>query len=169
MSRPVTFTRSPTQHATRNTAHTRRLLLLFLLLTLLTAGCARRSQQAANSDLQIEWAAPLQPALAADTALKFRLSDAEGAPVDDATLHVKGDMTHAGMVPVLAESEGGEAGVYTVPFQWTMAGDWIITVRAELPDGAIAQRRFQRTVFGEDTTCGEERNKKDEGRRTNDE
>lgn len=169
MSRAFPFIPLTTQHATRNTYHASRLLLLLLLLSLFAGGCARRSQEAANSDLRIEWVAPLQPALAADNALKFRLSDAEGAPVNDARLHVKGDMTHAGMVPVLAEREGGEEGVYTVPFQWTMAGDWIITVRAELPDGAIAQRRFQRTVFGEEATCGEGGNKNDEERRTNDE
>lgn len=165
MSRAFTSISLTTHHATPITQHAYRLLLLLLLLSLFAGGCARRNQDATNGDLQIEWIAPLQPSLAVDTALKFRLTGPDGAPIDNATLYVKGDMTHAGMVPVLAERDGGEDGVYTVPFQWTMAGDWIVTVRAEAPDGTIGQRRFQRTVFGEEATCGEGRSKKDEVRR----
>jgi hypothetical protein len=44
-------------------------------------------------------------------------------------------MSHAGMTPVIVERANGEAGTYAVPFEWTMAGDWIVTISATLPDG----------------------------------
>ena len=58
-----------------------------------------------------------------------RLTDPEGAGIDGASVRVEGDMTHAGMVPVLAEAEGVGDGVYRADdMHFTMAGDWIITI-----------------------------------------
>jgi hypothetical protein len=53
---------------------------------------------------------------------------------------LEGNMTHAGMVPVLTESvwdgaDGSEDGVYHIPFEFSMLGDWIISVKIENRDG----------------------------------
>lgn len=58
------------------------------------------------------------------------------APVSGATVEVQGDMTHAGMTPVIAGAVEAEPGVYrTDGFAFTMAGDWIVTAEVSTPDG----------------------------------
>jgi hypothetical protein len=67
----------------------------------------------------------------------------DGAPVDDAAVQVTGDMTHAGMVPVVATATARGDGVYlSEGFAFDMAGDWIITADVTHPDG----RRDQGTL-----------------------
>ena len=52
-------------------------------------------------------------------------------------------MTHpghgAGRWPTRGERG---AGVYEVPFAFTMPGDWVLLVYAALPDGARVERRI---------------------------
>lgn len=121
-------------------------LLLFLLLVSLIA-CGRIQQNSATSDdITIEMAVePSQPNVG-PAQLVISLFDANGQPVDNAALAIEGNMTHAGMVPVLAEASESEAGRYTVPFEWTMGGDWIVTVEATLPDGRQVSQEFPVTV-----------------------
>ena len=65
------------------------------------------------------------------TYLIVHLVDAGGAAITDADVALEGNMTHAGMVPVVtdavADDADGEAdGHYQVPFVFTMLGDWIV-------------------------------------------
>jgi hypothetical protein len=61
-------------------------------------------------------------------------------PLEGAEVRVEGNMSHAGMVPVLATAQEEAPGIYAVSdFRFTMAGDWILTTRATLPDGRWAQ------------------------------
>ncbi|MFN2138547.1 MAG: FixH family protein [Candidatus Promineifilaceae bacterium] len=128
------------------------LLLLALAAALfLASGCSRRSQEGTSSAATIEVAAIPFPAAVGQTRLVVHVLDSSGAPVNDAQLAIKGDMTHAGMVPLLAEQQGGgEDGYYRIPFEWTMAGDWVVTVQATLPDGTHAQQRFDFMVATQD-------------------
>ncbi len=123
----------------------RRLILLFLLLLGVVAGCRQSSEQG-TAVLTIELIAPLNPSLANDREMSLRVTDEAGQPVNDAILDIKGDMTHAGMVPVLANARNGVGGVYTTPFVWTMTGDWIVTARATLPDGRWDEAEFRLRV-----------------------
>ena len=66
------------------------------------------------------------------------LTDNDGNPVNDATLSIEGNMNHAGMVPVLRDADDGAEGVYEVPFEWTMGGDWFVVVNVTLPNGDTA-------------------------------
>jgi hypothetical protein len=64
---------------------------------------------------------------------------------------VEGNMNHAGMVPVLADpvrddADGVADGSYRIPFQFTMLGDWIITVSVERADGAEVEQNIEATV-----------------------
>jgi hypothetical protein len=129
-------------------------LALFLLLG---SGCARASQQADSAAVQISMTAIPFPPHIGESRLVIQVADKAGKSIDDAHLAIKGDMTHAGMAPVLAEVDGGgEDGVYTIPFEWTMAGDWVVTVDLQLPDGTKAQERFDMTVlFEDDELCGD--------------
>jgi len=76
------------------------------------------------------------------TTLTITLHDANGNPIDNAYLTIKGDMNHPGMMPVVATADGGTDGVYTTPFEWTMGGNWIVTVVADLGDGTTISREF---------------------------
>ena len=75
----------------------------------------------------------------------IQLADIAGKPIEGATVDVRGDMSHAGMQPVMAVATGA-GGNYSADFEWTMAGDWIVTVTAALPDGRTATRQFDLTV-----------------------
>ncbi len=126
------------------------LVLFALLLALLPTGCQRASQQT-TADQAPEITAVLtvapDPALVGPATLLVQLTDANGAPVESATgISLKGDMSHAGMQPVLAEASGGAGGVYQAQWAWTMAGDWFVTVTATLPDGRTLLRRFDLAV-----------------------
>ena len=60
----------------------------------------------------------------------------------------RGDMSHAGMAPVIASSEDDADGVYRIPFEWTMAGDWFVDVTVTLADGREVVQRFDLSVSG---------------------
>lgn len=125
-------------------------IVLIVVLAALTA-CQRASQQAA-SDQAPEIAAALaidpDPAIVGPSNLQVTLTGVDGVPVEGASVSLKGDMSHAGMQPVLAEANGGAGGVYEAQWMWTMAGDWFVTATATLPDGRTLVRRFDLTVAG---------------------
>ena len=75
-------------------------------------------------------------------ALTVALKDQAGQPVDGARLEVEANMSHAGMVPVLASAGESQAGLYRVPLQWTMAGDWTVDLKFNLTDGSRVARRY---------------------------
>ena len=124
-------------------------LVSLTVLSLFIGGCRRSlSQNELASDvnmaLTVEPAAPV----VGSATLRITLTDTNDEPINDASLEIRGDMTHPGMEPVLASIDAGQAGVYEVPFEWTMGGDWIVTVTATLADGRVAIREFDLTVGG---------------------
>lgn len=122
-----------------------RFLLIGVLFLLTTACNGRNSQQNNNTDIRIIVA--VESTNVGETSLIVTLTDTAGSPINDATVSVKGDMSHAGMVPVLAEvTGGGDNGVYKMPFEWTMGGDWVVTVEAALPDGRSTSQQFNFTI-----------------------
>lgn len=129
----------------------RRLLWVVLLLAVVVsaAGCQRASQQT-PADQAPDIAAVLvvdpEPALVGPATLAVQMSDASGAPVEGAMVSLKGDMSHAGMQPVLGGAAETAAGVYEAQWVWTMSGDWFVTVTADLPDGRTLVRRFDLAV-----------------------
>jgi hypothetical protein len=111
------------------------------------------SQEAQQHQLQIELIEPLYPPGVGKSTLNIRVFDGNDQPIDNAAIAVKGDMTHAGMVPVFGEADQGDKGLYKVPFEWTMGGDWVLTVQATLPDGTIAEETFPLTISGDPADC----------------
>jgi hypothetical protein len=127
-----------------------RLITLALLLSLALVGCGRISQMGDQAaDVNVLLTINPDPPGIGPTHLTVSITGADGTPIDGARLQIKGDMTHAGMQPVLAEIEGGAGGTYETPFEWTMGGDWIVTVTATLPDGRTTARQFAYTVDGD--------------------
>ncbi|MBK8986777.1 MAG: FixH family protein [Chloroflexi bacterium] len=116
-------------------------LLLFLLL----AACGERQSQAVNETGVVVTAQPETTAVG-ETTLTVTLTDADGQPVADAAVQVRGDMSHAGMVPVVRAALPDEKGVYVAPFTWTMAGDWLVTVDFTLADGRSGTEIFNFSI-----------------------
>jgi hypothetical protein len=65
-----------------------------------------------------------------------------GVPVSGATLEIEGNMTHAGMEPVFATAIEFAPGDYRAPLEWTMGGDWFLTVHGTLPDGTEFEQQI---------------------------
>jgi len=123
-----------------------RIIVVGLLIILVPA-CGRiQTGQEQDSEVSIELTVePAQPA-AGPAQLIITLTDQNGQPIDNAVLEIEGNMTHAGMVPVFAQTTDGENGRYVVPFEWTMGGDWTLTVGVLLEDGRTISREFPVTV-----------------------
>jgi hypothetical protein len=120
------------------------ILALLFLPTLL--GCRGEGPQS-DSSLDLEVAISPTPPAVGPARLIISLHDTSGAPLSGAEISVEGNMTHAGMVPVLATAQEEGPGQYLVPeFTFTMAGDWFLTLRATLPDGRTIQIREETDV-----------------------
>ncbi len=123
-----------------------RRTIALLLLILLPAACGRiqAAHPKANPDLALALTVlPSPPAVGAGQVL-VTLTDHSGRPVRGASIHIECDMTHAGMVPVLADAteDGNQAERYIARVTWTMDGDWVVDVRATLPDGRATEQQF---------------------------
>lgn len=111
-------------------------LALAALLVLALAACKPREH--ANGDPRRTIAVALleSPPRIGPAVVEVR-PQLDGAPVTGATVRVVGDMTHAGMVPVVAAAVDVGGGVYrTEGFVFDMAGDWALTVEVTYPDGS---------------------------------
>lgn len=81
-----------------------------------------------------------------------RVTDTDGRVQPLAELNVRGDMNHAGMVPVITTYESPETdslGSYPVQFTWTMGGEWIVTVNARLENGTTVSDQVSIDVRSE--------------------
>lgn len=117
------------------------LLKLALLLSLLIPSCSRNDvviDDAPGFEVKLE-VFP-SPAQTGPSELKITIYDEQSNPVEDLVLKVRGDMSHAGMTPITVDGIQAELGTFTVPFEWTMAGDWMITITTTLPDGRTLYR-----------------------------
>ena len=117
-----------------------QLLTLLLLVTLPLTAC----QKAENDlpDVSVDLAVSPDPPQVGPTTVTVTLSDADGKPIGEAEMKLEGTMTHAGMVPVFADATETEPGRYEATLEFTMGGDWIIIVRATLPDGRSLEREI---------------------------
>ncbi len=117
-----------------------RHLSLLLLLIFGTPACSRRAAIDEAPELEVVMEPYPIPAIIGPSLLTIRINDEAGNPAGDFTIDVRGDMSHAGMTPVIVTGTAGEDGIFSVPFEWTMAGDWVITITAMLPDGRMLLR-----------------------------
>jgi hypothetical protein len=83
-----------------------------------------------------------QPPRVGRIDVAITLHDRAGKPVDDAQLSLEGNMSHAGMVPVLGTLKSHGNGAYLGTLELTMAGDWVVHVAGALPSGDPFERTF---------------------------
>jgi hypothetical protein len=132
----------------RTAAFPTGLALFLIACTLFAGGCTRRSaatDQAPDLRVEIVELRPDPPSVG-EVVLTMRLTDARGSPLSGANLELKADMTHAGMTPVFGNVIDEGEGIYRSTFEWTMAGDWILTVSGTLEDGRVFHRELQVSV-----------------------
>ncbi len=126
----------------------RRAILLIGLILL--ASC--RQQQLSSADVQLELTA--SDRRVGETTLLIRVSDRDGKALQEpGTLSIRGDMDHAGMAPVLAEAESAAEGVFSIPFEWTMGGSWIVEATLTLPNDDVASETFSFEILNEATAA----------------
>lgn len=127
---------------------TPKLRLPIILVLLLLAVPACRQQQVTSADLRLELQA--SDTLVGETTLLASAIDRDGnAITNPGKLSIRGDMSHAGMIPVFAESDQSTDGVFALPFTWTMAGGWIVEASLTLPNGDIAVETFSFEILAE--------------------
>lgn len=62
----------------------------------------------------------------------------DGSGITGAQVTLTGDMTHAGMVPVIADAGEVAPGEYiAADFEFNMGGDWMLMADVEMPDGTV--------------------------------
>lgn len=116
-------------------------LLAAAVLLVALVGCRPPADgaSAAGRDGGVEVTLLTRPARVGPAAVEAVVEHG-GARVLGATVRVTGDMTHAGMVPVIADAVELEDGVYrSEGFAFDMAGDWVLTVDVTRPDGGRQQ------------------------------
>ena len=95
----------------------------------------------AGDDVRMEWAiVPARPFTGGETVARITLLDARRQPVRGARLRLEAHMSHPGMTPVVAGVIERGDGVYEARLQFAMAGDWILVIAGELPDGSRMTR-----------------------------
>lgn len=122
------------------------LIAILVVAALVFLFSSRQAQQPAAEITDVNMTLEVPPEMLAvgEAQLVITLQGTDGAPIDGARLEIIGNMDHAGMMPVERQAEGGTDGVYTVPFEWTMGGGWIVTVNATLPNnGGQVNREFE--------------------------
>lgn len=124
---------------------------MVLSLLLVLSGCGRGIQDL--PDVAVELDLEPDPPRLGPAMVTIALRNAEGQPISGATVEIEGNMSHAGMVPVLASASEVAPGRYTADLEFTMGGDWFLLVRADLPDGRSLERKID--VPGVDAVCGD--------------
>ena len=117
-----------------------KILSLFIVMTILLPACSRREVVDEAPEISVEMKVIPSPPAPGPATLMIQIMDENGVGMGELVIDVRGDMSHAGMTPVIVDAAVGEAGTYVVPFEWTMAGDWIVSIHATLPDGRILVR-----------------------------
>ena len=96
-----------------------------------------------TDDVRVQWALdPAAPSASIDTIARITVHDERRQPVTGARLQLEAHMSHPGMAPVVGRFTDRGGGAYDTRLQFSMAGDWVLVVTGELPDG----RRITRSL-----------------------
>lgn len=121
-------------------------LLWLILIGAALSGCRTSAQPPPTANVALKITLEATSLKTGPATLMITVLDAEGKPINDAQIEARGDMSHAGMAPSLGSVEKGVEGRYSMSFQWTMGGDWVVTVTVTLPDGRSLSQQFPFTI-----------------------
>ena len=128
-----------------------------LVLGLLVAGVALattscRPSASDEGDLLIDLSVSPTPPATGPARLTIRVTERTGAPVERALVQVQGTMSHPGMpAKTMSAKPEGDGRFVVEAWEFSMAGDWILTVSVGLPDRRSAQREFPLRAIGAPT------------------
>jgi hypothetical protein len=108
----------------------RRLILAFAALCM-AAGCSPPPGSATVS-VSLD---PSPPVAGRVTVARIAVRFPDRQPVPATNLRVEAHMTHPGMAPVLPGVVRVADGEYEARIEFPMAGDWLIAVTGDMPDG----------------------------------
>ena len=111
-----------------------------LLALALFASCSRTPADQSNVGVNIS-VSPT-PLAVGPATVQVTLSDSAHQPITGARVSLEGNMSHAGMVPVNATAHETAPGTYVADMKLTMSGDWVMIVRADLPNGQHVERQL---------------------------
>jgi hypothetical protein len=140
---------APRAQRQRLTARAARAVIV--LACSLAAGCSApgcdvriEGNREPDDAINVTWTLdPSPPVVGTPIVVSVTLRDREQKPLNGARLRLEGLMSHAGMAPVMAALSPHGEGVYDAPLQFTMAGDWILLVTGELPDGSPVKKQIE--------------------------
>lgn len=121
--------------------------LSLCLLAVIATAC---HSAAPPPDIKVQYELAPQPPRVGSDIINLKLTNKNGEPISGARIELEGNMTHAGMSPVMSEAHEVEAGKYRGTLELSMAGDWIVLVNISLPDGQKLQRRLELSTVGSD-------------------
>lgn len=104
-------------------------------------GC--RHESASTLNLSISYEVSPLPARVGDVTITIKMKDGSQQPVAGARIKLEGNMSHAGMAPVLAEAKEIGPGQYRANMNLPMAGDWQVLVHLTLPDDRELDQQFE--------------------------
>lgn len=124
-------------------------LLIGVLMIVMLVGCGRiQNERFTGAEATLPNGVAIvvtiseMDALAVDTPAEAVITLTQnGASVSGALLEVEGNMTHAGMEPIFVSATEVAPGDYRAPLEWTMGGDWLLTIRGTLPDGTEIEQQ----------------------------
>ena len=122
-------------------------IILSIILALLLTACGAQGTTTVVEGVTVDLAVEPDPPAVGASTLHVTVLDGNGTPLEGATVAVVGNMEHEGMLPVNSETSVSVNGVYTMPFEWSMGGGWILNVTVMLPDQrGIATAQFEQFV-----------------------
>lgn len=125
---------------------TARQLGFVLIFTLLLAACRQQSQATSAYSLAVSVAG----LHTGPSQIIVSVHDENGNAVENpGAIALRGDMDHAGMAPVFAESSKAINGLFTVPFEWTMAGTWILEAKLTTDSGESVTETVQYEILSQ--------------------
>ncbi|MCY4071260.1 MAG: copper chaperone PCu(A)C [Chloroflexi bacterium] len=117
-----------------------------LSFVLLLTAC--RQQHLSSSDISLDIS--VTGLLVGQSQISVSVRDKNGNSIENpGAIALRGDMDHAGMAPVFAESSEAINGVFTLPFEWTMAGTWILEANLTMDSGERVTESFRYEVLSQ--------------------
>ncbi len=117
-----------------------------LIVVLLLTAC--RQQSLSSSDISLD--VSVNGLLVGQSQISVSVRDKNGNSIENpGAIELRGDMDHAGMAPAFAESSEAINGVFTLPFEWTMAGTWILEANLTLDSGERVTESFRYEVLSQ--------------------
>jgi YtkA-like len=112
-----------------------------LFLAFVVTACSKPTES--TPAVTIEHEISPQPVRVGPATVQLRLADATSRkPVTGARIRLEGNMTHAGMSPVLAQAKETEPGRYQAILDLSMPGDWILLTHITLAGGQKLERQL---------------------------